>query len=62
MEKWTVDACFLTNFVFVIESVTTDVWYEVQDFIERHLEEGNPCRLTDNETGDVNWAYPDAIK
>ncbi len=60
--KYTVDACVLTNYVGVLESITTDDWYEVQDFIEKHMEEGNPCRLTDNDTGDVNWAYPEEVE
>lgn len=57
--RWKVEACILTNYVNVVECIETDIWNEVQDFIEKHLSEGDACRLTDNQTGYSDWAYPE---
>jgi hypothetical protein len=57
--RWKVESCILTNYVSVVETLETDYWFEVQDFIEEQLNEGRACRLTDMSTGDSNWAYPE---
>jgi hypothetical protein len=42
-----------------MESLETDDFYEVQDFIWENCQKGLNCELWDTETGDKNWAYAD---
>jgi hypothetical protein len=40
-------------------SLETDNFYEVQDFIWEHCQNGMNCELIDVQTGERNWAYAD---
>ena len=55
--KYTVNAYLCTNNPIKIDSLKTDFWFEVEDFIWDNVERGFNCMLIDNETGDTNWAY-----
>ena len=55
--KYTVNAYLCTNFAGLMDSLKTDFWFEVEDFIWDNIERGFNCMLIDNETGDINWAY-----
>lgn len=57
--RYTVKAYLCTNFTGFMDSLETDNFYEVQDFIWENCQEGLNCQLTDNETGSRNWAYAD---
>lgn len=57
--KYTVKAYLCTNFSYLIDSLETDNFYEVQDFIWENYQKGYNCELIDNEIGSRNWAYAD---
>lgn len=57
--RYTVNAYLCTNFAGLMDSLETDDFYEVQDFIWKNCQEGLNCELIDNETGDRGWAYAD---
>ena len=57
--RYKVNAYLCTNFAGLMESLETDDFYEVQDFVWKHCQEGLNCELWDTETGDRNWAYAD---
>lgn len=57
--KYTVNAYLCTNFAGLIDSLETDFWFEVEEFIWDNCQKGFNCELIDNETGDRNWAYAD---
>ena len=57
--KYTVKAYLCTNFAGLMDSLETDNFYEVQDFIWENCQKGYNCELTDNETGESNFAYAD---
>jgi hypothetical protein len=59
MLKWKVESCILTNYVTVVSAIETDIWSEVEEFVADSLENGYSVRLTDNETGDYKWGYPE---
>lgn len=59
MAKYTVRAYLCTNFAGLMDSLETDSWSEVEDFIWGNCQRGHNCELTDNETGSMNWAYAD---
>jgi hypothetical protein len=40
-----------------MDTLETDDFYEVQDFIQENCENGYNCELTDNEMNTVGWAY-----
>jgi hypothetical protein len=44
-----------------MDSLETDNFYEVQDFIWGNCQKGYNCQLTDNETGETNWAYAESF-
>lgn len=50
--KYTVKAYLCTNFVGLMDDLTTDNFYEVQDFVWANCQKGFDCELVDNETGD----------
>jgi hypothetical protein len=56
-----VNAYLCTNFAGLMESLETDDFYEVQDFIWKHCQEGLNCELIDTETGDRKLAYADSF-
>ena len=55
--RYAVSAYLCTNNPIKIDSLKTDFWFEVEDFIWDNIERGFNCMLIDNETGDINWAY-----
>lgn len=57
--KYTVNAYLCTNFAGLMDSLETDFWFEVEDFIWDNIQKGLNCELIDNETGSRNWAYAD---
>lgn len=57
--KYTVNTYLCTNFVGLMDSLETDFWFEVEDFIWDNVQKGYNCELIDNETGSKNWAYAD---
>lgn len=57
--KYTVIAYLCTNFSGLMDSLETDFWFEVEDFIWDNVQKGFNCELIDNETGSRNWAYAD---
>lgn len=59
--KYTVKAYLCTNFAGIMDSLETDNFYEVQDFIFENCQKGYNCELTDNETGETNLAYAESF-
>ena len=57
MAKYTVSAYLCTNFTGLMCNLETDDFSEVEDFIWENVQRGYNCEITDNETGDLNWAY-----
>ena len=57
--RYTVKAYLCTNFAGLMDSLETDSFDEVQDFIWENAQKGYNCELTDNERGETNWAYAD---
>lgn len=57
--RYQVNAYLCTNFAGLMESLETDDFYEVQDFIWKNCQNGLNCELIDTETGNRNWAYAD---
>ena len=57
--KYTVNAYLCTNFTGLMDSLETDFWFEVDNFIWDNVQKGFNCKLIDNETGSMNWAYAD---
>lgn len=57
--RYQVKAYLCTNFSYLMESLETDDFYEVQDFIWENCQKGLNCELWNTETGDKNWAYAD---
>lgn len=57
--RYTVKAYLCTNFAVLMDSLETDDFYEVQDFILENCQKGYNCLLIDNERGESNWAYAD---
>ena len=55
--RYAVSAQLCTNNPIKIDSLKTDFWFEVEDFIWDNIERGFNCMLIDNETGGINWAY-----
>ena len=59
--KYTVKAYLCTNFAGLMDSLETDNFNEVQDFIWENCHKGYNCTLTDNETGETNCAYAESF-
>ena len=57
--RYNVNAYLCTNFAGLMDSLETDDFYEVQDFIWANCQKGFNCELWDTETGDRKWAYAD---
>lgn len=57
--RYKVNAYLCTNFAGLMDSLETDDFYEVQDFIWENCQKGLNCELWDRETGNRNWAYAD---
>ena len=59
--RYQVNAYLCTNFAGLMDSLETDDFYEVQDFVWENCQEGLNCELIDTETGDRNLAYADSF-
>ena len=57
--RYQVKAYLCTNFSYLMDSLETDDFYEVQDFIWENCQKGFNCELWDTETGERGWAYAD---
>ena len=55
--RYTVKAYLCTNFAGLMDSLETDDWYEVEDFIWYNCQNGLNCTLTDNDKGDTKCIY-----
>ena len=59
--RYSVRAYLCTNFTGLMDSLETDSFYEVQDFIWENCQKGYNCTLTNNETGETNMVYADSF-
>ena len=59
MLRYTARAYLCTNFSGLMDSLETDNYSEVEDFVWENVQRGYNCELTDNERGETNWAYAD---
>lgn len=59
MPKYIVNAYLCTNFSGLMNSLETDLWNEVEDFVWDNVQQGYNCELTDNESGTLKFAYAD---
>ena len=57
--RYTVKSYICTNFAHLVDTLETDDFYEVQDFIETNCQQGYNCKLADNERDTVGWVYAD---
>ena len=61
MPKYTVKAYLCTNFAGLMDSLETDYFSEVEDFIWTNCQKGYNCELTDNEMGTTSYAYAESF-
>ena len=59
--RYVVKAYLCTNFAGLMESLETDDFYEVQDFIWENCQKGFNCELFDTETGSRNYVYAESF-
>lgn len=59
--KYTVKAYLCTNFAGLMDSLETDNFSEVEDFIWTSCQKGYNCTLTDNKTGETNCVYAESF-
>lgn len=57
--RYQVNAYLCTNFAGLMDSLVTDDFYEVQDFVWENCQKGYNCEVIDTERGDRGWAYAD---
>lgn len=57
--RYQVHAYLCTNFSGLMDSLETDNFYEVQDFVWENCHKGYNCKIWDRETGNRNWAFAD---
>jgi len=60
-KRYAVKAYLCTNFSGLMDSLETDDFYEVQDFIFANCQKGLNCELTDRERGETNVVYADNL-
>ena len=58
-KRYVVKAYLCTNFSGLMDSIETDEFDEVQDFIFSNCQKGFNCELIDRKTGETNMAYAD---
>ena len=49
------------NFAGLMDSLETDNFYEVQDFVHEQCMKGFNCELYDTETGDRGFVYESEV-
>ena len=59
--RYKVNAYFCTNFAVLMDSLETDSFYEVQDFVDDQCRKGFNCELYDTETGDRGFVYESEV-
>ena len=59
--RYQVNAYLCTNFAGLMDSLETDNFYEVQDFVWDNAQKGYNCTITDNESGETNWVYAESF-
>ncbi len=57
--RYKVNAYLCTNFAGLMDSLETDDFYEVQDFIWANCQKGYNCTVNDTERGTMDFAYAD---
>lgn len=57
--RYIAKAYICTNYATLVDTLETDSWYEVQDFVEENCTNGYNCEVTDTERETVGWAYAD---
>lgn len=60
-KRYVVKAYLCTNFAGLMDSLETDCFDEVQDFIFANCQKGFNCELTDREKGETNVAYAESF-
>ena len=60
-KRYSVKAYLCTNFSGLMESLETDIFDEVQDFIFANCQKGFNCELIDRKTGEPNMAYAESF-
>lgn len=60
-KRYVVKAYLCTNFSGLMESLETDIFDEVQDFIFANCQKGFNCELRDRSTGETNMVYADDL-
>ena len=56
---YTVKSYLCTNFAGLMDSLETDDFSEVDDFLWDNCQKGYNCEITDKEQGETKWAYAD---
>lgn len=59
--RYKVCAYLCTNFSGLMDSLETDNFYEVQNFIWENCQKGYNCEITDTETGETNMIYAESF-
>ena len=59
--RYSVRAYLCTNFAGLMDSLETDNFDEVQNFVWKNCQEGYNCKVTDNKTGETNMVYAESF-
>ena len=59
--RYKVNAYFCTNFAGLMDSLETDNFYEVQEFVYDQWRKGFNCERYDTETGDRGVVYESEV-
>ena len=59
--RYKVNAYFCTNFAGLMDSLETDNFYEVQDFVYDQCRKGFNCELYDTKTADRVFVYESEV-
>ena len=57
MKKYTVKAYFCSTHSGLIDTLETNSWTKVEEFIWENCQGGLNCIVVNNETGEQKWAY-----
>lgn len=58
-KRYSAKAYLCTNFAGLMDSIETDYFSEVEDFIFANCQRGYNCELIDRSTGETNMVYAD---
>lgn len=59
--RYKVNAYFFTNFAGLMDSLETDSFDEVEDFVYDQCRKGFNCEFYDTETGDRGFVYESEV-